>query len=356
MSKYNLKYIEDNDLILSKVIAGSNAHGTNLPESDIDIKGIYICELDDLITGDYPEQISDKSNDTVYYEIGRYLSLMMTNNPTVLETLFTPKDCVIFDSPLLDEMYANRMKFISKLCKNSFIGYTKAQIKKATGLDKKTNWEKDKITRKCPVDFCYVIEEYSTITLNQFLEERGMKQEYCGLIKVPHSRDNYALYYNEDLNYRGIISKDSTTVRVSSVPKGEQFICNMVFNHDQYSVHNREYRSYITWLENRNTQRYVDIEEHGQKIDGKNMLHCVRLTDIAREIANGEGINVRRYNIEELINIRKGKVSLEKIVSRVNDDIKKIEELFDKSDLQEEPDLVLKNKILVNIRKSFYKI
>ena len=28
-----------------------------------------------------------------------------------------------------------------------------------------------------------------------------MKQENCGLIKVPNSRDNFALFHNEDLYY-----------------------------------------------------------------------------------------------------------------------------------------------------------
>jgi hypothetical protein len=38
----------------------------------------------------------------------------------------------------------------------------------------------------------------------------------------------------------------------------------------------------------RNLQRWVDVKSHDQKIDGKNMMHCYRLVQMAREIAEGK--------------------------------------------------------------------
>jgi len=41
------------------------------------------------------EQISNRTSDIVYYEIGRYVDLLMENNPNMLELLATPNDCVL---------------------------------------------------------------------------------------------------------------------------------------------------------------------------------------------------------------------------------------------------------------------
>jgi hypothetical protein len=63
---------------------------------------------------------------------------------------------------------------------------------------------------------------------------------------------------------------------------------------------------YQEWLQKRNLQRWVDVKSHDQKIDGKNMMHCYRLVQMAREIAEGKGVIVRRENAAELISIRRG--------------------------------------------------
>ena len=87
------------------------------------------------------------------------------------------------------------------------------------------------------------------------------------------------------------------------------------------------------WLENRNEARYVETQEHGQKIDGKNMMHCRRLLEMAREIGEGKGIIVRRPNREELISIRKGEVDLQSLIDRAENDIVEIDELYKNSNL-----------------------
>lgn len=58
-------------------------------------------------------------------------------------------------------------------------------------------------------------------------------------------------------------------------------------------------------------ETHKDIQNHGQKIDGKNMLHCIRLLQCANDILDLKTINVRVKNPEYLLSIRHGKVSLE---------------------------------------------
>jgi len=373
--------IEDGRHLIYKVIRGSHAYGTNLPTSDIDYSGIYILPHDDIMGMKYIDQVSDTKNDIVYYEIKRFLELLASNNPTVLELLNTPEDCVIYKHPVMDIILENRDKFITKICKNSFGGYARQQIQKAQGLNKKMNWEKDKVSRKTPLDFCYVILDERSMPLEEFLIENNIDQKYCGICKIPHARDMYSLFAdqvsqylyetgfskdeildkqsridpdNYNFGYKGIIIENSNKIRLSSIPKYQKSICIFYYNEDGYSQHCRDYKSYKEWLENRNTQRYVDIENHTQSIDGKNMMHTRRLLDMSKEIASGKGINVRRDNSEFLISIRQGKVNLTDLIDHVENEIKEIDKLFDNSSLPNDVDMSFVNDLLVRIRKDYY--
>ena len=86
------------------------------------------------------------------------------------------------------------------------------------------------------------------------------------------------------------------------------------------------------------------------------MMHSRRLMDMAREIALGLGINVRRENAQELIDIRKGKIDLQTLIKKVEAEIIEIDELFDNSNLLDKVDESFVNEILIKIRKNIYNI
>lgn len=238
----------------------------------------------------------------------------------------------------------------------SFGNYAVAQIKKAKGLNKKMNWEKNKVERKTPLDFCYVYNEGKTVPIDMWLFRKGMNQKCCGLVALDHFRDCYAMYYDDlghnmmNLGFHGIALSDSNQVRTSSVPMGMNPLCVVSYNADGYVQHCKDYNEYQIWLENRNTQRYVDIKGHNQKIDGKNLLHCVRLIDIATEIATLKTINVRRPNADYLLSIRRGEVELQKIIDKAEADIAKMDSLYSNCDLPEDVDKDFVNKLLLEIR------
>jgi biotin-(acetyl-CoA carboxylase) ligase len=76
--------------------------------------------------------------------------------------------------------------------------------------------------------------------------------------------------------------------------------------------------------------------------------------DMAREIALGLGINVRRENAQELIDIRKGKIDLQTLIEQVEAEIIEIDELFANSNLPDKVDESFVNEILIKIRKNIY--
>jgi predicted nucleotidyltransferase len=374
------------------VVRGSHAYGTNIETSDTDYAGVFIQSLDDVLGNTYKEQINDDNNDIVIYEIRRFLELLGSNNPTVLELLNTPEDCVVYKDPIFDMVLENRDNFITKICAKSFGGYAKQQISKARGMDKKQNWEKDKVTRKDVIDFVYVIEGEKSIPWKVWNSEQGFEEKFCGVVNVPNARDVYAVYYDglaknmfsENVNeldrenlkrfikqsgkpmgfgYKGLINTGegendgvSNQLRLSSIPKGEEPICVITYNKDGYSQHCKDYKSYQTWLDERNEARWVDVKSHGQKIDGKNMMHCKRLMEMAKEIGQGKGIIVRRPNAQELISIRKGEVDLQTLIDSVEEEIKEVDKIFEDSNLPEKIDENFINNLIINIRKQIYNL
>jgi predicted nucleotidyltransferase len=378
------------------VVRGSHAYGTNVETSDTDYAGVFIQPLEDILGFGYKEQINDDKNDIVIYEIQRFLQLLASNNPTVLELLNTPEDCIIYKHPIFDEVLNSRDKFITKICAKSFGGYGKMQIQKAKGQNKKQNWEKDKVTRKDVLDFVYVIEGSKSIPWKKWngdnIDRYIYDEKFCGVVNVPNARDVYAVYFDEraalchgevyseesrnklkqelkekgypmGFGYKGLVKTgegqnvaESNALRLSSIPKGETPICNIVYNKDGYSEHCKDYKSYEEWLENRNEARWVDVKSHGQKIDGKNMMHSKRLMSMAREIAEGKGINVRRDDAEYLISIRRGEIDLQTIIDEVEKEIVEIDELFMNSNLPDSVDQNFVNELLIKIRKNIYNI
>ena len=396
MDKINLEYIRKNGLILFEALSGSRAYGTNIdtPEytSDFDYRGVFIMPEEHVLGFGYVEQISDEMNDITFYEVGRFLQLLESNNPNMLELLNVPEECMIYKHPFFDYILEHKEEFITKQCRNSIAGYARQQIKKATGLNKKQNWEAEEVKPKDILDFCYVLDGGKTRPIKHWFERMGHVsdiQKFCGVVNMANAEDIYALYIdhksanlfsvdetaraklinhlksnNEELGlgYKGIVKVDenntptSNQLRLSSIPKDEPLACVFRYNKDGYTQHCKKRREYDEWIAKRNTARYTDVKAHGQKIDGKNMMHCKRLIEMSKEIAEGKGVIVRRPNAKELLGIRRGEVSLADLLKWAENELESIDKLFIESDLPDSVDREMTHELLVRIRREFYDI
>ena len=362
-----IKELKEKGLILFETVSGSRAYGTSLPTSDTDIRGVFIMPEDQVLGKGYVEQVSDNKNDIIYYEVGRFLDLLNTNNPNILELLNAPEDCIQYKHPLFDKILEHKDKFITKMCRNSFGGYAVQQIKKARGLNKKIV-NPIEVKRKNPIDFCYVIDGHNSQSLTDWLKDRDMKEEFCGVVNIPNARDMYALFFDyagqlaetngvnhQRLGYKGIASQDANQLKLSSIPKGEVASCTFSYNKDGYTSHCKDYKEYWEWVENRNDTRYNDNAKHGKGYDGKNLMHCHRLLDMSLEILEGKGINVRRPNREELLSIRRGERDYDEIVNEAETKMELMDNLFKESKLPSSVPSNLSHNILLDVRKNFYK-
>ncbi len=341
--------------ILMECISGSRAYNLDTPSSDTDIKGVFYLPKDRYFGLEYIPQISNDSNDVVFYELGRYVELLLKNNPNILELLATPSSCILYKNAVLD-VFTPEM-FLSKMCKETFANYAISQIKKARGLKKKINNPVDE-KRKTILDFCFVIYENGSVPLTKWLDENGLDQKMCGLSKIPNTKGMYAMYYdpNNLFSYKGIISgDDSNDVSLSSIPKGESPRSHLFCNLESYSIYCKEYREYWGWIEKRNDTRYQNNLAHGKNYDSKNMMHTIRLLQMANEIISDQKINVWRNNRDELLSIKNGEIEFQALMdfgdSLMNDiDLNLINCL-----LPDTPDNKMVERLLVEIRSELYK-
>jgi len=425
--------------ILLLVRAGSHAYGTATETSDEDFRGIFIIPNDYLygLRNNYIPQLTfgeiDKVKgvkaDNVFYEIGRFMELLSSSNPNILELIHIDGNNLIYNDSVLTELINNRNKFITKQCKNSVGGYAIAQINKASGQQKFQNWDANKTTRKTPLDFITVyLPDKTKMPIKQWLIDNKINQRQCGLVQIPHTYDKlvdfmtyhaksnsdwyslsfhmskllqslskygvidlgntqnavnnklyhiesilttikgnknnisykhvtdlsnaykqvlqpfykvnkitdkykylmtYALFVGNDENYKGIVKEygdgtlASNELRLSSISKTAKMDVIVSYDMNGYSTHCKDYKNYQTWLLEKNEQRWVDNKSHNQKLDGKNLSHCVRLLTMSEEIANNKGLIVHRPDREYLLSIRRGEVDLTSIIDNSKKQIKK---------------------------------
>jgi predicted nucleotidyltransferase len=349
--------LRQQNLILFEAVSGSRAYGTDLPHSDTDLKGVFVLPEDQFFGLDYIPQIANSSNDEVFYELRRFVELLLKNNPTVLELLGTPADCIIYKHPLFDHFRA--ADFLSQLCRPSFAEYAVAQIRKAQGLHKKINYPEPP-ARKSVLDFCYVTVGAGAQPVAAWLARQSIGQEQCALVNVPHLTDLYALFVDSSparaLGYRGLVRDPeiSQDVQLSAVPKGEEPVAYLSFNRNGYSVYCRAYREYWDWVAKRNKERYENTVQHGKNYDAKNMLHVFRLLQMAEEIALTGEIRVRRPNREFLLQIRRGEFAYAQLIAEAEQLVARVDAAFTASILPAAPDKAAAEATLRQVRQSFY--
>lgn len=405
--------IRKNGLLLYEYIRGSHMYGTNIEGvSDIDTGGVYLCPPNQLLGlgFDYQEQISDDKSDNVWHEFNRFIKLIIKSNPNMLEALFAPMDCIIGDvHPIMQTLIDNREEFITKDCFKPLFGYAVSQIEKARGLNKKI--VQPMVERKTPLDFCYTFHKQGSIPMVTWLENIGLNQKFCGLVKIPNMPNMYGVYYDwasavlhdenmrdfelwcdtyghaqtlngvmwpwcgmriqtwlkdyaEVLGYSGIVKEDGTSnelrfiqdehtddeVMLNSVSKDDTPLCFMSYNKDGYISHCRKYREYKEWEEKRNPIRYA--QNLNKNYDSKNMSHCVRLIHMAIEIARGEGFNVRRtWDRDFLLDIRNHKIEYDDLMKYVMDKKAEMDSLIKVSTIKDKVDVNFVNDLVLKIRK-----
>ncbi|MFZ5832752.1 MAG: DNA polymerase beta superfamily protein [Planctomycetota bacterium] len=117
--------------IIYRCQVGSKAFGLATPESDDDVRGIYLppARLHWSLRR-LPEQLESATSlqDEVYWELEKFVRLALKANPSVLETLWTP--LVLEARPIAEELHELRPAFLSKHVYKTYSGYVLSQFRR----------------------------------------------------------------------------------------------------------------------------------------------------------------------------------------------------------------------------------
>jgi predicted nucleotidyltransferase len=337
-----------------EVIAGSRAYGTDTPESDTDIRGIYILpQADRLSLGTTEGQQSDESQDIVYYELAKFFKLAMDCNPNIIELLYTPHDCINSMDSLGAALVAQADSFLSKKAFHTFTGYAHAQIKRAKGQNKWINnpQPKDPPNKR---DFCWFIDMEARPAARPVAKPREFWAKHH-VSKVEHADNLYRLYTSDDP--KGVFRGESEQLVCESIPKLHEyttFAGLMIYNEMAYDRAKKDHKHYWEWMANRNEARYRNQEQGITDYDCKNMMHCMRLLWSGISILNGEGPIVRFFGhkLRELQKIRAGEYTHEEVMQQAEALLEEAAVARDNSQLPEKVDRKALNKLYLSMVES----
>jgi len=290
----NINQLRTSNQIICEVIVGSTLYGLNTGASDRDTVGIFIKDEDTLIST--PDEVSDPTCDTKFYSLKKFMKLASGCNPNILDILFCPRKFIIQTSDSYEYLRKNRHMFISKKAVHTFSGYAYAQIKKATGQNKKVH-NVDKYLTKSSLDMLKSIILNNKVTKNylkQNISKHIIKWVETQIGEIKNETSNNNIFNQHDLN---ILLKPTLKDFVYFIPKNK--LNNSCFNDDTNPIPSMRFSKLTnTLILDKMDASKIDHVKDLYKIytngDGviKNNQVCLKSISLDKEISDFYGVVV----------------------------------------------------------------
>lgn len=125
-------FMRPNINIILEGLTGSMAYGLETENSDSDYKGVYLLPTKKILSIGFDPQHTTVDNvdpDWVYHEVGKFMKLVISGNPTVTELLYLDEYTAL--TPVGQMLIDNRDAFLStKAINNAYRGYALSQAKR----------------------------------------------------------------------------------------------------------------------------------------------------------------------------------------------------------------------------------
>lgn len=333
------------DHLIVKHISGSRAYGTSTTTSDTDYRGIFCADPVNIRTPWFPiYEIENKNdgNDTVYYELSKYLKLLVDQNPNIVETLWVDTTDIIYFNDIYTRLRVKRQELLSSKLAFTFSGYAIAQLKRIKGHNKWIN-NPQTIEPPAQIDFVSLIQWFGGVKV-QKLYLSDFRDNYR---LIPYGKDIYGLVpfvgyqtFADDLTLNTLFEEPHHTA-----PKP---LAILKFNKEEYNIAKDTWHNYWTWKNNRNEKRSVLEEEHGY--DTKHAMHLVRLLRMGHEALSTGEVLVKRPDAEELLQIRNGSWTYDKLVEYAEHMDNDIKNLYKTTSLQKLVDIHYVARLLITLQ------
>ena len=312
------KPLKDSIILLG--LGGSYAYGTNVENSDIDIRGIANNSAEEILCGNGFDQVLDNQTDTTVYSLKKIISLLSNCNPNTIEILGLEDSHYLYMNDIGRALVKNADMFLSKRAVQSFGGYANAQLRRLENKSARllAQSENEKHILNSIENASYSFKDrYFPLSENDYINlyvDKAVNKEYDSEIFMDAHVSHYPLR-----DYR-----------------------------DMWSEMNSILKSYSS-IGKRNRQAV----EHNKL--GKHMMHLIRLYFMCFDILrDGKIVTYRKKDHETLMEIRNGKYLDEneqptrEFYDWVTDLENELEYLKDHTDLPDNPDYERINKFLTD--------
>jgi hypothetical protein len=295
--------------LISLCWRGSVAHAMYVPKSDPnsiddkDLMGVYIGPLEHYL-GFGRKDVYEKWEgewDCVFYELRKFVGLLLNANPNVLSLLWLKPNQIIFESATGARLREHRNLFVTKKAYHSFSGYAHAQFKKMISFNQEAQ------------------------ALMQQLEEQltsfGIDPDSCD---AGHS-------------LRGVdgppfVGATTEMMEVVKRYRGER---------------RRYYSGGYMGQKRRELVRRVGY-------DAKNAAHLIRLLRMGIEFLTEGTMHVERADASELLDIKRGDWPLEKVKAEAERLFQLSQEAYVRSSLPPEPDREQAERLCVEMISAYH--
>lgn len=338
----NQTWLQDRTVFLTR--HGSHAYGTNGPDSDEDIKGVFMAPKEYVLGFDTIRNIDEGWRhgpyplDCALFDLREYVKLAIQNNPNILELLFVDEsDWLYVTEPWL-EFVANRDKVLSVNVKHRYCGYAVSQLKRIRAHRK---WLLDPPKKKPER------EDFGLTAHVVIPKEQREAYEAVMLKTVENWQVDYACL--DDATRINLLNKQAEALADMQLAKEDQYVAagnKLGLGNEAMETLKKErgfkdavnqWQQYQTWLRERNPTRAALEAKFGY--DTKHGLHLVRLMRQARELLTTGKLLVKRPDAEELKAIRhEGTWSFEQLEEWGLKQDKELDALMTSSPLPRRPD------------------
>lgn len=346
----NLEWLNDNTIYVT--LHGSQAYGLANEFSDVDVKGICIPPreveyhlyhrfeqvenspaLESKLS--YLKNPKNPKFESTIYSLRKFFLLAAEVNPNIVELLWTdPADHFISKFPM-SLIFENRELFLSNKARYTFSGYAVAQAKKIErhrkwiilGEVKSPTREEFNLPSILPKGVeevnGYIKSKVEQWNLNQFpideMQRAELKDTIWELLTNVTGKEISVANW-PDAYAQGVINKMKTDLDL------REEVVVYINAERAYAKARQVYDSWVSWKKERNPARRELEEKSGY--DTKHASHLVRLMRMGLEILSTGKILVKRPDAEELLAIKNGAWSYEKVIQYKEEIEKKLEEEY----------------------------
>jgi hypothetical protein len=347
----HLKWVRQRTVLL--VRHGSHAYGTNTESSDEDFKGIIIPPREYYLgTVNRLEQIELKAPnpDCVIYELRKFFILALDSNPNIIEVLHTDQSDHLVVDEIGEIILDHKYDFLSKKAKHTFLGYSVSQLKRIKTHKK---WLMNPPSQPPTRKEMGLLEE-TLIPQDQLAAVQAEIQKELDKAQfdfMDHLDETVKIAIRTNMSDMlvslKITSDDHWMAASRKIGLSDNFI-EIMKKEREYISRKREWDQYMTWKTNRNPARAALEEKYGY--DCKHAYHLVRLIRMCREILTTGKVVVKRPDREELLSIRNGAWSYDKLIDFADSQEKELNEIYNTCNvLQKVPDKVKMDKLCVTL-------